>query len=292
MSRAEWTWVPDYQLYYSAVRNLYAKPSGGDGQWEYLAPSRFESSSGGIGDVGWGLGVGPSQDTPIAERLETPAKASSQPQPIRVLRLVKLSSDVLPREHTVAILDDRPEGYLLGRDRVPHSPLIRLKEMEVSKTHARIFFWNERQEIGVDDGWELVTDENFRGEGFYVVDVGQSTRAFGGVIGTLIECSRIDARDLPKRTWQKGRDETVERSALLEAATASARVSHTHRDDTIRSAFARRLAVLSLRGRCRQVERDSDRCRLSISQRQLSCSIWGVRAGGSQDHNDGRRKTE
>lgn len=91
------------------------------------------------------------------------------------MRLVKLSSEVLPNGQTVAILDDRSDGYLIGRDRVPHAPMIRLKEMEVSKTHARIFFWNERQDVGVDDGWELVTDENFRGEGFYVVDVGGST---------------------------------------------------------------------------------------------------------------------
>lgn len=54
------------------------------------------------------------------------------------LRLVKLRSDVLPRDKTVAIVDGRHGGISVGRDRT-YTPRLRLPSMEVSKHHANIF---------------------------------------------------------------------------------------------------------------------------------------------------------
>lgn len=54
------------------------------------------------------------------------------------LRLVKLSSDVLPTRKTVAIVDGRHGGVSIGRDKSFTSRL-RLPSMEVSKHHANLF---------------------------------------------------------------------------------------------------------------------------------------------------------
>lgn len=54
------------------------------------------------------------------------------------LRLVKLASDVLPAEQTVAIIDADHECVSIGRDRT-HTARVRLPAMEVSKHHANIF---------------------------------------------------------------------------------------------------------------------------------------------------------
>ena len=54
------------------------------------------------------------------------------------LRLVKLSSDVLPSHKTVAIVDGRHGGVSIGRDKA-FTTRLRLPSMEVSKHHANLF---------------------------------------------------------------------------------------------------------------------------------------------------------
>jgi len=54
------------------------------------------------------------------------------------LRLVKVSSDVLPRCQAVAIVDGRRGGVSIGRDKT-FTPRLRLPSMEVSKHHANIY---------------------------------------------------------------------------------------------------------------------------------------------------------
>ena len=54
------------------------------------------------------------------------------------LRLVKLSSDVLPSHKTVAIVDGRHGGVSIGRDKA-FTARLRLPSMEVSKHHANLF---------------------------------------------------------------------------------------------------------------------------------------------------------
>lgn len=54
------------------------------------------------------------------------------------LRLVKLTSDILPAHQNVAIVDSSLENISIGRDKV-FTPRIRLAAMEVSKHHANVF---------------------------------------------------------------------------------------------------------------------------------------------------------
>lgn len=70
-----------------------------------------------------------------------------------ILRLVVLSSSILLNERKVAILDPYHEAQL-GRDVQPTGsviPRIRLKEMEVSKLHATVYWDGSRKEWNVVD---------------------------------------------------------------------------------------------------------------------------------------------
>jgi hypothetical protein len=89
-----------------------------------------------------------------------PASPSPTPEtPNHLLRLVVLSSPSLPEGH-VAIIDAREGGIQLGRDRPENGghPKVRVKEMEVSKVHAVIY-------------WGLGGDGE---EDWWVVDLGMS----------------------------------------------------------------------------------------------------------------------
>ncbi|KAI5119332.1 hypothetical protein M0805_000562 [Coniferiporia weirii] len=79
-----------------------------------------------------------------------PASSSSLHQ--RCLRLVVKSSTVLPRRRKVAVLDAYDEAQI-GRDQSTSEtmPRIRLKDMEVSKLHATLFWDREREEWAVVD---------------------------------------------------------------------------------------------------------------------------------------------
>jgi hypothetical protein len=85
-----------------------------------------------------------------------PASPSPTPEtPNHLLRLVVLSSPSLPEGH-VAIIDAREGGIQLGRDRPEKGghPKIRVKEMEVSKVHA-VIYWGAGGEDG-EEGWWVV----------------------------------------------------------------------------------------------------------------------------------------
>lgn len=62
------------------------------------------------------------------------------------LRLVKLTSDVVPENQKVAIIDGRGEGVSIGRDR-SFSARIRCPSMEVSKHHANIFRMGKSRDV-------------------------------------------------------------------------------------------------------------------------------------------------
>lgn len=65
------------------------------------------------------------------------------------LRLLVIQSPVLPPRRKIAVLDVHDEVQI-GRDPSP-SPKLRLKEMEVSKLHATVFWDTERDEWAVVD---------------------------------------------------------------------------------------------------------------------------------------------
>ena len=79
---------------------------------------------------------------------------SSNSKSIPTLRLLVLRTDVLPREHNLAVLDGY-EQIQLGRDAPAPgnsaTPKVRLKELEVSKLHATLFWDNIRREWAIVD---------------------------------------------------------------------------------------------------------------------------------------------
>ncbi|KAF9649858.1 hypothetical protein BDM02DRAFT_3094089 [Thelephora ganbajun] len=81
---------------------------------------------------------------------------SSTPQPGRSLstfRLIVQATSILPRAQRLAVIEGYPE-LQIGRDVAPPGsavPRIRLKEMEVSKFHATIYWDDGRAEWGLMD---------------------------------------------------------------------------------------------------------------------------------------------
>ena len=86
------------------------------------------------------------------ERVDEPAAAP----PVRLLRLVVSRSDIFALG-AVAVIDSREGGIQIGRDRA--SDRLRLKEMQVSKMHATVYFgpggeWDDAWFV-VDAGWSF-----------------------------------------------------------------------------------------------------------------------------------------
>ncbi|KAJ9114215.1 hypothetical protein QFC22_005667 [Naganishia vaughanmartiniae] len=102
----------------------------------------------------------------------------------KILRLVLLPSSSASSTTTtsahqgnkprVAILDSRPSGYLIGRDRSLGSAVLRVKEMGVSRVHARVWrgFKEEEEEGGIEVGQE--GGERNREKAWWIVDCGTS----------------------------------------------------------------------------------------------------------------------
>ncbi|KAL4247207.1 Angiogenic factor with G patch and FHA domains 1 [Abortiporus biennis] len=103
----------------------------------------------------------PEASTSSAIPITFDASQSSTPSPrtqytaatAPCLRLLVRKSSILPSKHTLAILDGYSEVQI-GRDVVPpgsDTPRLRLKEMEVSKLHATVFWDKTRSEWAAVD---------------------------------------------------------------------------------------------------------------------------------------------
>lgn len=105
------------------------------------------------------------------------ADPASVPAP-KILRLVVLSSDILPTTPDaprVAILDSREGGYYIGRDRSSSAPVLRLREMVVSKCHALVWYGTRESGASAGGGNGSDRDAERRDEkGFWIVDCGMS----------------------------------------------------------------------------------------------------------------------
>ncbi|KIR56666.1 hypothetical protein I315_00845 [Cryptococcus gattii Ru294] len=118
-------------------------------------------------------------DIPVSDS-ELPA----EPSDYTLLRLVVISTKS-PKVSTgqIAVIDTREGGVQIGRDKCEKGApaRIRLREMEVSKTHALIY-WGENgnQQIEVEE------DSKKNGEGWWIVDLASTH-------GTFV--SRPDASD-------------------------------------------------------------------------------------------------
>lgn len=81
-----------------------------------------------------------------------------------ILRLVVLSSAFIPSPQAIASVD--PASPLsIGRDRC-HTPRLRLKEIEVSKAHAVVFWMNEGLEnygAAEGEGWAIADSGSTHG---------------------------------------------------------------------------------------------------------------------------------
>lgn len=173
---SEWIWAPEMGVYHHKASGTYALPDGSG--WRYLTSDELaqRTSTGGADkeepeegeiedDVGWGALMDPeklakiestknpvytaapgrsrdsygretySDGTPIAG---DPLLAHEEDDSKHLLRLVVRRSQVLDVD-SVAVLDARRDGTQLGRDRGVEARL-RIKEMEVSKTHAVVFY--------------------------------------------------------------------------------------------------------------------------------------------------------
>lgn len=90
---------------------------------------------------------------PSSEASHTPQWKSDSPCPSSPLRLLVQRSAILRKRQKLALLDGYSEIHI-GRDLAPASsdtPRIRLKEMEVSKLHATIYWDQERLQWAIVD---------------------------------------------------------------------------------------------------------------------------------------------
>lgn len=183
MSYSDWQWVPDFGMYFSQTGNVYAKPDPGTGQWIYQ--SAGETSAAGAAAaaataetavVGWAMlaedGGNSTKGNPTRREPSNPVTTTASTDldrpdereattPIAILRLVALTSKVLSPGERIAVIDTRDDGFILGRDKT-HRPRIRLKEMQVSKVHATVFWGDGKGSLDDEEGEE----------GFWLVDNG------------------------------------------------------------------------------------------------------------------------
>ncbi|KAL7425089.1 hypothetical protein Q5752_000777 [Cryptotrichosporon argae] len=190
-----WLWDAALGAYYQAASDTYALalPSG---EWTYASAADLRArhterdraaphlEDGEIeDDVGWGGLMSPSElarasrlpagaarhSSPTADNADADADTAAAAPRVdtdQVLRLVVRHSTVLAPGH-VALVDSREGGVQVGRDRCERGgpARIRIKEMEVSKTHA-VVYWG----VGERDG-----DEQW---GWWIVDLGSTTGTF------------------------------------------------------------------------------------------------------------------
>lgn len=182
MSTDAWAWNPDQGVYYHAQSGQYAIPSRDGGDWTYLSASEMASTGGKEegeieDDVGWGGLMEPEQVAALVEKRAEPQRSwnepdppkEEQPEPDRFLRLVVRRSKAL-EVGSVAVLDARPDGFRLGRDRAVKgdTPRVRVKEMEVSKTHALVYFGTRGREPR--HGRDVAPEP----EGWWILDLGST----------------------------------------------------------------------------------------------------------------------
>lgn len=124
-------------------------------------------------DVGWGGLMDPEKLEAVIKSKSTPAEVEKHPayqtyrkeptpppkiNPSHILRLVVGKSEVMP-VGGVVVVDAREGGVQIGRDRCERGGQVRLrvKEMEVSKTHGVVYWGRGEDEKGKEvDGWWVV----------------------------------------------------------------------------------------------------------------------------------------
>lgn len=179
-STSEWIWDSEHSLYYNPKTTQYAKPQP-NGEWIYSEISKTktttissitttDSTTSTIEDGELDedeLNGTPYYEEDVIEE-EEPIDAAKLEEErwskVPLLRLVVTSSNTLPSAQTVALVDPS-ESLSFGRDRV-HTPRIRLKELEVSKSHAVLFWLEGNEEVEGEDSkgyWGIADSGSMHG---------------------------------------------------------------------------------------------------------------------------------
>jgi len=214
-----------------------------------------EEEAGGIGNVGWGLDIvlpgeepgkaiatnpdtknaGAATVTPAGQlaSLESSANIAKQTDKLRqptFLRLVKVdsSSSPLPPQASLVIFDSRTSGYLIGRDKHLTKPVLRLKELPVSKTHAIVWFGRRDKDLS-----DVVRDNEGRIEArdhrdnddrrFWIADCGSTH-------GTFVEHDPRRTSGKPSAKASEPVSNDVQTMRLSEARSTSSPYAIKHLD--------------------------------------------------------------
>lgn len=173
---SEWIYEPSQGAYFHPKSQMYAVCKAGT--WQYVPITDFRSGESSTlpeekeegeleDDVGWGGLMEPDEVERVQKsdyKKYTYRITPPPPTPRHILRLVVNTSSTLP-PGGMAMIDAREGGVHLGRDRQEGQARLRIKEMEVSKTHA-VIYWGQGCERAEEEG---KGDEE---EGWWIVDLG------------------------------------------------------------------------------------------------------------------------
>lgn len=198
-STSAWLWDPQHSLYYNPDTRIWAAPQA-NGEWKYSdttgtanddnppTPPHMEE-----GEVITTAGQGKwKHNEPELGGGEEDRYAKAP-----ILRLVVLSSQFLPSTQCLALVDPA-EALSIGRDRC-HTPRIRLKEIEVSKAHA-VLFW-------LSEGLEEYGGEG-NGTGWAIADSGSTHGTFVKRKGNSVE-KRLSAAKMASSPYALKHSEFV-----------------------------------------------------------------------------------
>lgn len=168
-STSAWQWNAQHQLYFNPSSQTWAAPQP-NGEWVYSTPSESPSNSAvpstddaapaDEDDVD-GLPIPEEQLWPGDDDDDEPIDPFAK-TPLLRLRLLLLSSAILKPPASLALVDPS-EGVSLGRDKT-FEKRIRLPELEVSKSHATVFWMRPGVEDGMPEGgWAVVDNGSTHG---------------------------------------------------------------------------------------------------------------------------------
>lgn len=170
---SEWIWDSIHCLYYNPTTTQYASPQS-NGTWIYseISTKTTTSKTTIIPSSLNSIDTSDKQEEDLdgepytyEEELETEVISSEEDRwsKVPILRIVVTSSTVIPSAQNVALVDPS-EAISFGRDR-SHTARVRLKELEVSKTHS-VLFWLENGVEGLEESegcWGIADSGSMHG---------------------------------------------------------------------------------------------------------------------------------